>query len=84
MTHREGDSDNLVIRKTNNTVTITGITAALLLAVVSLIFTFGVNKEKISILETNYSYIREKVDGIAGKVDKLDGKMDIIMARTKP
>ena len=70
--------------QTNNTITITGISTALILAAVSLIFTFGVNREKITVLESNYSYIREKVDGIAGKVDKLDGKMDIIMARTKP
>ena len=80
MERRRSDGDNVVIRKSGNALTITGISTAFLLAAIGLIYNVGVTREKINVIECNYKIIAPKLDAVSSKVDILNGKMDILIS----
>jgi hypothetical protein len=80
---RCSDEKNTVIRHTPNTLTITGISFAFVISAISLVFTFGQQKEKITALECSSKEVTIKLDRVSEKVDNLSGKMDILIRSSR-
>lgn len=73
------DNTGVIIRKTNDGLAIKGLSLAFVILVLSVVYTLGQYKEKITTLESTSATTALKVDQVSTKVDNLGGKMDILI-----
>jgi outer membrane murein-binding lipoprotein Lpp len=83
MERRNGDSQNIIVRRSGSALTISGITVALVTAILGLVYNVGLTREKINTIESNYQILAPKLDAVSSKVDILNGKMDLLISGIK-
>jgi len=77
--HRAEDEGKVIVRKAPGGIIVQGISLAFVIYALSVVYTLGQYKEKITALESTTSCTAAKVDIVSTKVDNLGGKMDILI-----